>query len=718
MMKHKRLTSQTPVKFVDPKSCKKKAILVLAAPDFNSVSVFSLKKHSLMPGLTFSSAAKRGKFSLCQDEAKEKGVTLPMTTTLAVKGEVYFVMCLALQEAIQLIKEKAAKQAKEKAVVEKLAEEEQLKKIAEAEVKKSKEVVREEEAVDSETLEEEKEEEEDNVGGLEDWVITQPKCKYSTTPPKGKKATQVATVTTSALVAGPSCPAPGPVTQAISLSEENCTAPHLVARGSKREAVEMVEDKDLDEVDEVDEELQRQFEVMESQCQQAEGLLFTTIPPAEKSIVDVPRPEYLFLIGNNEQQPSLITSSPKESIKEELLDNFTSLDTPRGNLPGAFHSMPKAVQKVKHVMLTPIDALTPLHKHMELDSPIKQETVQVLNPPISITNRCLIGALSSLYVQQPMHMPPAPAPAPALAPIALQVTMSTIPYHMPICGTDCTPKFDGTTANLLDFIDAYEEHTDQASLAGLNHIKQIICYLAPADKELWACLPEAKQGKLFAGAVVITAICAQYTTLLMAQPEITTHVEYLHEHRSEAEGGGNFKTKVFADAADYINNNKDLTATHMGPPKTAKLVQNKWTSLKGIYHAIEKYRNQTGVHWDNQNVVGIAGSAAADVWGTYIQKNHLMHQFHDKGWDQYEKMQAIIPLGGARGQHAFHPGGIAPSITDADSEPGGTSNAVVPAGAVATSAIATSSATLAVPTSSGHSYFICCWLECWQMPIC
>ncbi|KAG2123780.1 uncharacterized protein EDB93DRAFT_1109372, partial [Suillus bovinus] len=56
---HKQLTSQTPVKSVDPKSRKKKAIPVLAAPDFNSVSVFWLKKCSLMPGLTFSSAAKR-----------------------------------------------------------------------------------------------------------------------------------------------------------------------------------------------------------------------------------------------------------------------------------------------------------------------------------------------------------------------------------------------------------------------------------------------------------------------------------------------------------------------------------------------------------------------------------------------------------------------------------------------------------------------------------
>ncbi|KAG1764575.1 hypothetical protein EV702DRAFT_1204956 [Suillus placidus] len=158
----------------------------------------------------------------------------------------------------------------------------------------------------------------------------------------------------------------------------------------------------------------------------------------------------------------------------------------------------------------------------------------------------------------------------------------------------------------------------------------------------------AQQGKLFAGAVVITAICAQYTTLLMAQPEvhsnqtkvphvqwsdneITTLVDYLHQHRSIAEGGGNFKIQALADAANHINNDEDLATTCMGSPKTAKSVRNKWPSLKSIYYAIEKYCNQTGVHWDNQNGVGITGSVAADVWGTYIEKNPLMHQFRNKG---------------------------------------------------------------------------------------
>ncbi|KAG2059958.1 hypothetical protein BDR06DRAFT_967500 [Suillus hirtellus] len=170
--------------------------------------------------------------------------------------------------------------------------------------------------------------------------------------------------------------------------------------------------------------------------------------------------------------------------------------------------------------------------------------------------------------------------------------------------------------------------------------------------------------------------------------EIAALINYLYDHRSDAEGGGNFKTKVLADAAEHINSDEDLAAAQMGPPKTAKSVCNKWTLLKSTYHAIEKYCNQTGVHWGNENGGGIAGPAAAAVWELYVQliyywKNPLMWPFCTKGWEHHKKMQAIIPLGGARGWHAFRPGGAATPITNPDTEPGGTSVAAVPAGAVA-----------------------------------
>jgi hypothetical protein len=67
--------------------------------------------------------------------------------------------------------------------------------------------------------------------------------------------------------------------------------------------------------------------------------------PAIKNICAISAlPEYSFLISKNERLPSPITPSTKES-KDESFDDFASLDNPRANLPGAYHSMPKSEQK-------------------------------------------------------------------------------------------------------------------------------------------------------------------------------------------------------------------------------------------------------------------------------------------------------------------------------------------------------------------------------------
>jgi len=54
-------------------------------------------------------------------------------------------------------------------------------------------------------------------------------------------------------------------------------------------------------------------------------------------------------------------------------------------------------------------------------------------------------------------------------------------YKMPFCGTDRAPKFNGTTDNLAEFIDAYEQLADKAGLQGLDCIKGIIRYLERDD---------------------------------------------------------------------------------------------------------------------------------------------------------------------------------------------------------------------------------------------
>jgi hypothetical protein len=62
-------------------------------------------------------------------------------------------------------------------------------------------------------------------------------------------------------------------------------------------------------------------------------------------------------------------------------------------------------------------------------------------------------------------------------------------YEMPFRA----PKFDGTTDNLAEFIDACEQLADEAGLQGLDRIKAVIRYFERNDRELWAGLPEAQE---------------------------------------------------------------------------------------------------------------------------------------------------------------------------------------------------------------------------------
>jgi hypothetical protein len=64
--------------------------------------------------------------------------------------------------------------------------------------------------------------------------------------------------------------------------------------------------------------------------------------------------------------------------------------------------------------------------------------------------------------------------------------------------------------------------------------------------------------------------------------ETVTLVDYLYDHRSEAEGAGNFKQQVLGSAAEFINNHEALQSTRAGPLKTAKSTRNKWTSVSPI----------------------------------------------------------------------------------------------------------------------------------------
>ncbi|KAG2738154.1 hypothetical protein P692DRAFT_201731714 [Suillus brevipes Sb2] len=63
---------------------------------------------------------------------------------------------------------------------------------------------------------------------------------------------------------------------------------------------------------------------------------------------------------------------------------------------------------------------------------------------------------------------------------------------MPIRGTDSAPKYDGSTENLIAFIDDFEDLADQAGLQGTDRIRGIIRYVPTSERELWSETPEAK----------------------------------------------------------------------------------------------------------------------------------------------------------------------------------------------------------------------------------
>jgi hypothetical protein len=69
--------------------------------------------------------------------------------------------------------------------------------------------------------------------------------------------------------------------------------------------------------------------------------------------------------------------------------------------------------------------------------------------------------------------------------------MNNPPYCMPVHGTDKAPKFDDTMANLIEFLNVYDMHTDEAGLQAGDCIKQLLCYLKVDERELWLGLPQA-----------------------------------------------------------------------------------------------------------------------------------------------------------------------------------------------------------------------------------
>jgi hypothetical protein len=112
-------------------------------------------------------------------------------------------------------------------------------------------------------------------------------------------------------------------------------------------------------------------------------------------------------------------------------------------------------------------------------------------------------------------------------------------------------------------------------------------------------LDSNRRRKLLVGSVALTALCAQYTTLLMATPastsstgpmvaseranwsddEVAALVNHLYVNRAAAgDSGGNFKPAIFDAAAVEI-----APLLKQGAKKTGAMCKKKWASVRQAF---------------------------------------------------------------------------------------------------------------------------------------
>jgi hypothetical protein len=154
------------------------------------------------------------------------------------------------------------------------------------------------------------------------------------------------------------------------------------------------------------------------------SLLIPITLEKRRRMISEPSPlKYSFLVGDDKREPSPITPSPISSVKDDSLDDFASIDTPRSNLPGAYHSTPKQVQKSR--AFPPADALTessePAHiasssstpkaSLAKLETHIKQEFPEFQQAHNTIPGGLALSNFPSTYAPATTSLPqPKPLP--------------------------------------------------------------------------------------------------------------------------------------------------------------------------------------------------------------------------------------------------------------------------------------------------------------------
>jgi hypothetical protein len=105
-----------------------------------------------------------------------------------------------------------------------------------------------------------------------------------------------------------------------------------------------------------------------------------------------------------------------------------------------------------------------------------------------------------------------------------------------------------------------------------------------------------RRQRICISVVALTAICANFATVLMAQPETHTTqpanstkahwqesevdvlLQHLIENQAAGGDGGNFPMPIYNSAAAAINANEMIQT--IGPQKTGKMAKTKWTLVR------------------------------------------------------------------------------------------------------------------------------------------
>ncbi|KAG2086957.1 uncharacterized protein F5147DRAFT_588345, partial [Suillus discolor] len=97
--------------------------------------------------------------------------------------------------------------------------------------------------------------------------------------------------------------------------------------------------------------------------------------------------------------------------------------------------------------------------------------------------------------------------------------------------------------------------------------------------------------------------------------EIDQFLLYLSNNQDKISNTGNFKDPIYNGAAEAI-----YEYLQQGPAKTGTMYKTEMGIIKQTFNAIQKYCQQSGVHWDKIGGVNVEGDASTSVWNEYVSK--------------------------------------------------------------------------------------------------